>query len=334
MFKAYTQRDWAIFTQTYGQPLRVGKYRARGRPRGTSDTLFTAVANIAGDCAAIIPEIDDDRVRRNIECRCLLDALPRAGRLARPADQQGVLGQTATTDAVTGGLGSGKEHREVQEDIERADARALAAILNRDLIRPWVELNYGPQARYPRLIIARPEAEDLTRLATALAALVPLGLRVSQSEIRDKFGLADPATDDDVLRLAPVVPPVAAPVGDPANPNPIIKRVSGEIKRVGPVPGPQTALNAEGPSAVKSEALSETDLLTDRLAREARPAVAGMLGQIEAMLGAAGSLEELREMLMAGFPDVDATALSDLLAQAMLAAHTGGRAMLEEESRG
>jgi phage gp29-like protein len=333
MFKAYTQRDWAIFTQTYGQPLRVGKYGA-GASEKDRDTLFTAVANIAGDCAAIIPEsMTIDFVETsNVGASSTLYR-ERADWL----DQQiskAILGQTSTTDAVIGGLGSGKEHRAVQEDIERADARSLAAILNRDLIRPWVELNYGPQARYPRLIIARPEAEDLTRLATALAALVPLGLRVSQSEIRDKFGLADPATDDDVLRLAPVVPPATAPVGDPANLNPIIKRVSGEIKRGGPVPGPQTALNAEGPSAVKFEALSETDLLTDRLAREARPAVAGMLGQIEAMLGAAGSLEELREMLMAGFPDVDATALSDLLAQAMLAAHTGGRAMLEEESRG
>ncbi|MEL6312118.1 MAG: DUF935 family protein, partial [Pseudomonadota bacterium] len=26
MFKKYTERDWAIFTQTYGQPLRVGKW--------------------------------------------------------------------------------------------------------------------------------------------------------------------------------------------------------------------------------------------------------------------------------------------------------------------
>ena len=45
MFKAYTQRDWAIFTQTYGQPLRVGKYGA-GATEKDRNTLFTAVANI------------------------------------------------------------------------------------------------------------------------------------------------------------------------------------------------------------------------------------------------------------------------------------------------
>ncbi|MDT9702025.1 DUF935 family protein, partial [Streptomyces sp. P17] len=28
MFKAFTLRDWSIFTQTYGQPLRVGKWQS------------------------------------------------------------------------------------------------------------------------------------------------------------------------------------------------------------------------------------------------------------------------------------------------------------------
>ena len=47
MFKAYTQRDWAIFTQTYGQPLRIGKY-GPGTSEDDRNKLFKAVANIAG----------------------------------------------------------------------------------------------------------------------------------------------------------------------------------------------------------------------------------------------------------------------------------------------
>ena len=50
---------------------------------------------------------------------------------------------------------SGKEHRQVQEDIERADAKALSAIINRDLIRCWIDLEYGSQKKYPRLRIGR-----------------------------------------------------------------------------------------------------------------------------------------------------------------------------------
>ncbi|MEX0842479.1 MAG: DUF935 family protein, partial [Xanthobacteraceae bacterium] len=150
MFKAFTLRDWAIFTQTFGQPIRVGKYPP-GATEKDKDTLFSAVANIAGDCAAIVPE------GMSIEFASI-EGVSAHGDLyqkrAEWLDQQvskAVLGQTATTDAVTGGLGSGEEHRQVQEDIERADARALSAILNRDLVRPWIELEYGPQQKYPRL---------------------------------------------------------------------------------------------------------------------------------------------------------------------------------------
>ena len=200
LFKAFTQRDWAIFTQTYGQPLRVGKWQA-GATEDDKDTLFNAVANIGGDCAAIIP---DSMMIEFIETGNLGASSDLYEKRADWLDRQiskAVLGQTATTDAVTGGLGSGTEHREVQEDIERADARALTAILNRDLVRPWVQLEYGPRPRYPRLKIERAEAEDLNLLASSLGYLVPLGMKVSMSEVRGKFGLSEPKAKDELLTM-------------------------------------------------------------------------------------------------------------------------------------
>lgn len=123
MFKAYTQKDWAIFSQTYGQPLRVGKWDA-GASERDKDTLFRAVANIAGDCAAIIPERMSIDFIETANLGAAADLYEKRADWLDRQVSKAVLGQTATTDAVTGGLGSGKEHREVQEDIERADARA------------------------------------------------------------------------------------------------------------------------------------------------------------------------------------------------------------------
>jgi phage gp29-like protein len=327
MFKAYTQRDWAIFTQTYGQPLRVGKY-GPGASQADRDTLFRAVASIAGDCAAIIPEsMTIDFVEpANVGAASSLYR-ERADWL----DQQiskAVLGQTSTTDAVVGGLGSGKEHREVQKDIETADARALAAILNRDLIRPWMDLEFGPASAYPRLRIERSEPEDLAAMSAALGTLVPLGLRVSMSEVRDRFGFGDPAETDEILAPAPA----SAPPGDLAQPGSPVKGFSGVFKGVEAAPGTRTAPQAEGAPAGKSGPPGAADLIADRLADEAAPAMEIMLDQIEAMIAAAGSLGELREMLAAGLPDLDIRALSAVIAEAMLAAHAGGRAMLEEDA--
>ena len=162
MFKAYTQRDWAIFSQTYGQPVRIGKF-GPGASDQDKATLFRAVANIAGDCAAIIPESMQIEF---IESSNVGAAHQLYKERADWLDQQiskAVLGQTSTTDAVVGGLGSGKEHRQVQKDIQQADCRALSAILNRDLIRPWVQLNHGPQKAYPRLKIEEVEQERQDR---------------------------------------------------------------------------------------------------------------------------------------------------------------------------
>ena len=333
MFKAYTQRDWAIFTQTYGQPVRVGKWGA-----GASDEdkakLFRAVANIAGDMAAIIP---DSMQIEFIEAANVGAGTALYKERADWLDQQvskAVLGQTATTDAVTGGLGSGKEHRQVQEDIERADAKALAAILNRDLIGPWMALNAVPKASWPRLKIGRPEEEDLAAFATAVTPFIDRGLRVSEAAVREKFGLPEPDAADAVLCPTGGTSGLS---GDPggnltegAGRTSQIKRQRGEIKRVVPFSGMETATAA---LMATSGPISEADpivQLTDRLAAAAAPEMERMLEHVEAMVAAATTLEELREMMLAAFPKLDDGGLARVLAQGLLAAHLGGRVMVTE----
>jgi len=317
MFKAFTQRDWAIFTQTYGQPVRVGKYH-EGATAEDKATLFRAVANIAGDCAAIIPQsmeiefVSADNIGAGTDLY-----MQRADWLDRQVSKA-VVGQTNTTDAQAGGLGSGQAnvHNDVREDIETADCRALAATLNRHLIRPWMDLEFGPdrlKGRYPRLSIARPQQEDLMLLADSLAKLVPLGLRVEQSEIRDKFGLSEPEDDADVLSQPATSAPIAP--GVPALPAPE------------PEAAAKPSLHAE-----QSAAPHPADLIADRMAAEGEAAIEDMLGQIELMFAGASDLGEFREMLLTGFPDVDASQLAALFAGGMTAAHVAGMSDLEDES--
>ena len=330
MFKAYTQRDWAIFTQTYGQPLRVGRFGA-GATEGDKSTLFRAVANIAGDCAAIVPEsmqidfIESKNVGPGSDLY-----LQRADWLDRQISKA-VLGQTTTTDAVSGGHAVSKEHRLVQEDIERADAHVLQGILNRDLIRPWVDLEYGPQARYPRLRIARPEQEDLGLLADALVKLVPLGVKVSERDVRARFGLPDPGAEDEILRPpAPPPPPQPPTTGAPERDGPI-ERERAEFKRGQADPGlPAPQADSAAPEAVFG-GVSAGALLTDRLALEAQPAMGEIMARIEAMVEAAQDMDELREMFLAAFPKLDASRLTDVLALGLLAAEGAARAEVVDE---
>jgi phage gp29-like protein len=340
LFKMYTQRDWQIFLQTYGQPLRVGKYGA-GASEADKETLFQAVSNIAGDCAAIIPE---SMMIEFVEAGALSATGELYERRSDWNDKQVsklILGQTATTDALTGGMGSGKEHRQVQEDIERADAAALAAILTEQLIHPWARLNGRDPEEAPSFTLERPEEEDLEQFGRALAPFIDRGLKVPVKAVRDKFGLPEPDADEEVLQPvrggssgqvpAPDDDP-DAPEGDAPAPASKFKRVSGVFKRGEAPAGPVTALSATGPLAATPRSRAPEAVLGDRMAREAAPAMEAMIARIEAMVEAAGSLEELRAMFATAFPDLPVEALGDVLGLGLVAAAAGGRLAVEDES--
>jgi phage gp29-like protein len=323
LFKKFTERDWAIFTQTYGQPLRLGRYPA-GSSEEDQDTLMRAVSDIAGDCAAIIPEGMAIEFIQSGNVSASSDLYERRADWLDKQVSKAVLGQTATTDAEVGGLGSGKEHRLVQEDIERADAVALAAVINRDLVRPLVAMNFPGHDRFPRVTIARPEAEDVTAWMGNVETAVSLGLPVAEDDVYSKLGLRRPSAGATILGR-----PQSASADRPGNgPESAVKHpLNGQVGQTRAT----TALAAEARPEANSVDLSPA---VDRLAQEAAPAIAGMIEQIEAMLAAAGSMEEFREMLLAGFDRIDSAQLEAALGRAMTAAFAGGMAMVEAETDG
>ncbi len=203
LFKNFDLKSWVIFAEVYGHPLRVGKYGSSAT-ESDKQTLLRAVRNISADHAAIVPdsmllEFVDAKTQGNAQV---------FEKLAEYLDRQIsklVLGQTGTTD--TGSrVGTADAHERVRSDIEQSDAEQLAATLNRDLVQPLVRLNLGPVGVFPRLKIFRPEQEDLERMTAALSALVPLGLKVGMSEVRDRLGYPDPDAGEECLAASPPTP--------------------------------------------------------------------------------------------------------------------------------
>ena len=79
-FKNFGIRDWLRFIEAYGHPLRVGKYH-KGSTDPERDVLLRAVANIASDFSAIVPEGHGDRVHRVPGHRRSRGPLQRSARL-------------------------------------------------------------------------------------------------------------------------------------------------------------------------------------------------------------------------------------------------------------
>ncbi|MEZ5571187.1 MAG: DUF935 domain-containing protein [Halioglobus sp.] len=216
MCKSWTLKDWMSFADTYGLPLRVGKY-GPGASKEDINTLVSAVANIASDAGAVIPE--------SMMIEFVQASQGTAGSngmfegLAKYLDAQiskAVLGHSGSSDSTPGKLGGDDQASEVRLDILKADAKQLAATLNRDLVRPLIDLNFGEQENYPQICIPVPEPEDTNLLVTALEKLVPLGFEVEQSVIRDKLGLPDPEMDDNGKPVGRLFTPQKTSVQPPA----------------------------------------------------------------------------------------------------------------------
>ena len=80
-----------------------------------------------------------------------------------------------------------------------SDARRLGDTLTRDLVKPIVDLNTGPQRRYPTIALILPNDQDDEEFAGILSQLIDRGLRVSQKTVLDRLDLPATAGDEAVL---------------------------------------------------------------------------------------------------------------------------------------
>jgi len=333
LFKAFGLKGWVQFVESYGHPIRLGKYGPEAS-EADKDALLMAVRNLAADMGAIVPQsmllelINPPTGSTSAEMhRVLCDWL----------DQQvskAVLGQTTSTDAISGGHAVSQEHREVQQDLELADARQLGGTLTRDLAVPLVMLNHGPRDAYPRILVGRAKHTDIGVMSGALSALVPLGLRVSEAEVRDQLGFQDPAPED---RLLSAPEPAAVP-GGAAGAYPALASsgcpVHGlglvrpaQSKTEGPTPDHGIAqADQDGRGGQDRDAIDDTvDALLAEGPDFAEPLVAAILSAADRIQADGGSVTDFRSSLQVIAKTTQSGALADYLAKAAFAARLAGR---------
>ncbi|WP_199520140.1 DUF935 domain-containing protein [Fulvimarina endophytica] len=325
MYKAFTLRDWAIFTQNFGMPIRVGKYGPNASEE-EKDVLWRAVSQIAGDCAAIIPDgmvIEFTEVGAKTSSSKLYE--DRVDWFDRQISKA-VLGQTTTTDAVSGGHAVAKEHRLVQEDIERADAKMVSGTINTQLVPNIVAFEFGPQDVYPKVSIGRPDEVELGEFAEAFAKLAPLGLTAPASYLRSRMQIPEAKGDEEMVGgRAPAPSPMAGldfqepgSAGGTTRPS-LPARPSG-IER----------MLASRQSRQDGEQL--IDRMTRRIEDEAAGAIAGLAGEIRSVLEQSGDLREAVDKLSR--MNLDPAALSEAMGRALALSHLCGQAALMDELDG
>jgi len=305
IFQSFNTKDWAIFAEAFGQPLRVGKFDP-GALEADKLKLLEAVHSIGADYAAIIPQaMAIEFIKAEITGSTDLYER-RADWIDRQVSKL-VLGQTGTTDSSEGsGYAQAKVHDGVRDDIADADAEQLAATINEQLVPALVGLNFPQRSRkgFPVVHIGRPDEEDVGAWVDHVSKLIPIGLEVSLKEAQEKIGVTPPSKGEVLLGSK------AAPAPQPANDRPQAK-----IEQDGQRVASAQQLPHDAVQAAIEDALG---------AGGWEPLVGPLAEDVRTRLMAASTPDEALQALADAFAQFDAGELAELLARSMFAARLAG----------
>lgn len=308
LIQSFALKDWAGFAEIYGVPLRIGKFGPNASDEDKR-ILLQAVRAIANDAAAIIPagmEMEFAKVEGQHGAAVF-------GGLIDYVDKQVsklVLGQTMTSDNGSS-RAQAEVHNDVRLDLQAADGKQLGQTITRDLVVPFVAMNFGPQEVYPRATYQVAVPEDLEGLKNYVTALVPLGLKVSQREMRERGGLSEPEDGEELLGAPSVAPesPGVTPAA-PATKNTPSKSKEQPATLAARTPPPEDAI----------------DLAVAEILGDWQPLMEPMIAGLEAQLSAATSEDEARAIIAAHLTRMDVGAMTEKLTQAVFAARLAGEA--------
>lgn len=318
MFKSYTVRDWHTFMDVFGMPIRLGRY-GNDATEPEIQKLRQAVTNIAADAAGLIPDT------MSIE---FIEAAKTAGgdQLFRGSaewwDKQiskVVLGQTMTSEDGSS-LAQAKVHNDVRLDIAQADARQLCAAINRDLVRAYVDLNFGAQERYPSISLTIDEPEDLRATAEVIEILVKNGVPVPVWWVREKFGIPEAHDGEELLGASkpPAIEPPPPPPGDEGEDDEEGDDALAELNRR--IAELEMSLNR------RARTVDQIDRWAAEAMEDWEPQLGGTVGRVMELARMSDDYEDFLSRIDAERETMDIDELTESLAAALFAARGLGDA--------
>jgi len=306
-FKKNGLKFWLTFQEKFSQPTAVGKY-----PASASDTeknrLLQALASIQSSTAIRIPEgmiIELLEATRSgtADYTALYDRM-------NAAISKVYLGHTGSTDATPGRLGGEDNASDVREDLVKADADLVCGSFNRTVPRWLTFYNDGPDVAPPRVWRKTEPPEDMKAAADKDKVLFDMGFRPKLKYVTDKYG--------DGYEEKPNTDAGAGPADNSA---------ANSGLAVGTGQGDEPAQFAETNADIDPTGV---DSQTDRMAIEAGPSIKALLDQIAAFAEQANSLEELRDMLLSSYSELDSDQLTIVMAIGFSAMELSGRFNVSE----
>jgi phage gp29-like protein len=302
MFKNYAVKDWLIFAEVYGMPLRLGKYPA-GASKEDKDALIEAISSLGTDAAGIISDATQIEFIETAKGKSSGDLYKYLAEFGNKEISIAWVGQTLTADVGSvGSKAAAQVHNDVRMDLIRADARAIAATVRHQLFRPIVGFNFGWDAPCPKYTAYFSGEDDDIRKARAewIGDLLDRNVAMPAAWLRKQFAIPEPEKGEEIIGLPKAADDAVA-----------AKRVAAADK-----PG--------------DEADDPADWAARKVAADAHAAVSDIISTVYGLLESEEDLEAVSAKLYDLFPDLPRDELADILGEAMAAANLAGRYEVDE----
>ena len=298
-YKAYNVMDMQRFLETYGMPLRLGKY-PDGITEKQRNELLRAVRNIGYDGAGIIStqmSIDFIEAKNTGRVDDFLSAVEYWERKQSLAILGGTL--TSQADGRTSTNALGLVHDKVRREIMLHDARQIEPSITRELLAKIVAINgMFPVDRMPVFRFDTAEPVDQEKAVKILTDGVRLGMEIDIEYAHELLQIPRAGKDAKLL--------TASQIGMATD---------------------TASLSRAALSVTKAD--HSVDALADKLANEATMHEQAIIQQIYACIAESGDYDEAIAKIEQ--LNIDLSAFATLIGQGMAAADLAGRVKVEDK---
>ena len=203
MCKQYSIQDWSAFLERYGIPTIWGKYDAASSPQDI-ENLFAAVRSLISDSRLVTSNTADIQ---------LLDSQSGTGSNGSSFAEHCQYWDAAISKVIKGQAlnsaigpkgGSETDAKTLSagfiSDTVAPDGMRLAGIIREQLIRPLVQLHFGPAAALPLYSLVPRSSENFEANIKCMEAAQAAKLPVTLMDAYARLGFQQPEIDSELVQ--------------------------------------------------------------------------------------------------------------------------------------
>lgn len=326
LMRGWALRDWARFSELYA----LGMILARV-PNGTDpkdrNRFVNGVSNRAQEPVIECPfdPMQGPESGYNIEvvdtggASTAWEVIPGLADRAETDISIAILGQNLTTEVKQGSRAAAQVHQSVKQELVQSDSTTLGRTLQKQLLEPWAEFNFGrgDLAPLPSWQVEPPEDKDKTsgalqKLGAFLQSAKATGSPVNTRVLLEQQGVPLLTEEEEAQQKAE-----AAETAQSDGPQP------GDVPEDDQdEPGPPAKLSSRQPKGGQVYVDQVARAATKHGTRAVELDLASVIQQVQS----ASSPDDLKVRLLRLYPHLDPSELAAVIERADLLAAMAGRA--------